>query len=110
MGAERRGAERLESQLFINIESLPLKEALGRGMRLAMNFMTPYFQNKSKWPYPRDVMYDEHWPMRQQSLLFAGLTFDRPAYLELWKTLPADSTVEEVIRNYFIRQPVLWVG
>ena len=84
-------------------------EALGRGMRLAMNFMTPYFRDKSKWPYPRDVMYDEHWPMRQQSLLFAGLALDRPADLELWKTLPADSTVEEVVRNYFIRQPVLWV-
>jgi hypothetical protein len=23
--------------------------------------------------------------------------------------LPPDSTVEEVIRNFFIRQPVLWV-
>jgi Alginate lyase len=84
-------------------------EALGRGMRLAMNFMTPYFRDKSKWPYPRDVMYDEHWPMRQQSLLFAGLALDRPADLELWKTLPPDSTVEEVIRNYFIRQPILWI-
>ncbi len=27
-----------------------------------------------------------------------------------WKKLPADSNVEEVIRNYFIRQPVLWVA
>ena len=28
---------------------------------------------------------------------------------ELWKTLKADSTLEEVIRNFFIRQSVLWV-
>ena len=47
--------------------------------------------------------------MRQCSLLFVGLAFDNPDYLELWKTLKADSTVEEVIRNFFIRQPVLWV-
>ncbi len=26
----------------------------------------------------------------------------------LWATLPADSAVEEVERNFFIRQPVLW--
>ena len=44
------------------------------------------------------------------SLLFAGLALNRPDYLELWKNLPADSNVEEVIRNFFIRQPVLWVN
>jgi hypothetical protein len=32
------------------------------------------------------------------------------AYLDVWKRLPADSTVEEVIRNFFVRQPRLWVG
>ena len=54
-------------------------------------------------------MYDDQWPMRQASLLFAGLAFGEPSYLELWKTLPADSTVDEVVRNFFVRQPVLWV-
>jgi len=53
-------------------------------------------------------MYDEHWPMRQSSLLFAGIAFRRPEYIELWKKLPADSEVEEVVRNFFVRQPVLW--
>jgi hypothetical protein len=54
-------------------------------------------------------MYDAEWPRRQNSLLFAGLALGRPEYLELWKMLPADSLVEEVLRNFFIRQPVLWV-
>jgi hypothetical protein len=27
----------------------------------------------------------------------------------LWKKLRADSTVDEVVRNFFVRQPVLWV-
>jgi hypothetical protein len=54
-------------------------------------------------------MYADDWPMRQPSLLFAGLALNRPDYLQLWQTLPADSNVEEVIRNFFIRQPVLWV-
>jgi len=48
--------------------------------------------------------------MRQSSLLFAGLALKRADYLDLWKRLPADSNVEEVIRNFFIRQPVLWVS
>jgi hypothetical protein len=47
--------------------------------------------------------------MRQSALLFAGLALDKPEYIELWKTLPADSDVDETIRNFFIRQPVLWV-
>ena len=81
----------------------------GRGMRKAMDFMTPYIRDKKTWPLPPDVMYDKEWPMRQSSLLFAGLAFRRQDYLDLWKTLPADSDVDEVIRNFFIRQPVLWV-
>ena len=80
-----------------------------RGMRKAMDFMAPYIRDKNKWPLPPDVMYDKYWPMRQSSLLFAGLAFGRQDYFDLWKTLPADSDVDEVIRNFFIRQPVLWV-
>jgi hypothetical protein len=41
-------------------------------------------------------------------LLFAGRALGKPDYLALWAGLPADSAVEEVIRNFFIRQPVLW--
>jgi hypothetical protein len=81
----------------------------GRGIRKAMAYMVPYIRNKKSWPLAADVMYDGEWPMRQSSLLFAGLALSRPEYLELWKRLPADSTVEEVIRNFFIRQPVLWL-
>jgi hypothetical protein len=82
----------------------------GRGMRRAMEYMVPFIRNKKTWPLKPDVMYDREWPMRQNSLLFAGLALQRPDYLELWKKLPADSQVEEVIRNFFIRQPVLWIS
>jgi len=47
--------------------------------------------------------------MRHPSLLFAGLALGEQEYLALWSKLPADSTVEEVIRNFFVRQPLLWV-
>jgi hypothetical protein len=82
----------------------------GRGLRRAMEFMVPYIRNKNTFPKPADVMYHDKWPMRHNSLLFGGKALDRPEYVELWKTLPGDSDVEEVIRNFFIRQPVLWIG
>ncbi|HQR33795.1 MAG TPA: alginate lyase family protein [Blastocatellia bacterium] len=80
----------------------------GRGVRKAVAFMAPYIRNKKSWPLKPDVMYDEQWPMRHSSLLFAGLAYDNGDYLALWMTLKPDSTVEEVVRNFFIRQPVLW--
>jgi hypothetical protein len=54
-------------------------------------------------------MYFDQWPMRQAALLFGGLALGESRYLEIWKRLRADSNVDEVIRNFFIRQPVLWV-
>ena len=82
----------------------------GRSVSKAMEFMVPFVRDKKSWPKAKDVMYDEEWPMRQSSLLFAGVALNRPDYIDLWKTLPADSNVEEVVRNFFIRQPVLWLN
>jgi hypothetical protein len=81
----------------------------GRGIAKAIEYMYPYIRDKKSWPKPPDVMYYEYWPMRQQALLFGGLAYRHADYLDLWKKLPADSDVDEVNRNYFIRQPVLWV-
>ncbi|MCM3903514.1 MAG: alginate lyase family protein [Pyrinomonadaceae bacterium] len=82
----------------------------GRSVSKAMEFMVPFVRDKKSWPKAKDVMYDEEWPMRQSSLLFAGVALNRNEYINLWKTLPADSAVEEVVRNFFIRQPMLWVN
>ena len=81
----------------------------GRGIAAAMDYMYPFLRDKKTWPLPADVMYFDEWPMRQNSLLFAGIALGRSQYIETWKRLPADSNVEEVIRNFFIRQPVVWL-
>jgi hypothetical protein len=81
----------------------------GRGMSRVMAYMYPFIADKKKWARKPDVMYWNEWPMRHPSLLFAGLALQRGEYTALWKRLPADSTVDEVIRNFPIRQPVLWV-
>jgi len=82
----------------------------GRGFARAMAFMFPFIADKSSWPYPHDVEYFEYWPVRQPSLLFAGIALSRPEYFKVWRRLDPDPTVEEIIRNYPIRQPLLWVG
>jgi hypothetical protein len=82
----------------------------GRGVRKAIEYMYPFILDKKKWTKPADVMYFEQWPMRQEALLFGGFAYGRNEYIDLWKKLPADSDVEETIRNYFIRQPALWVA
>ncbi len=81
----------------------------GRGMARAVAYMYPYILDKKKWPKPPDVMYFDQWPVRQPSLLFAGVALEKPEYLELWKKLDPDPKVEEVLRNWPVRQPVLWV-
>jgi hypothetical protein len=81
----------------------------GRGMARAVAWMYPYIADKSKWPKPPDVMYFDQWPVQQPSLLFAGLALDKPEYLAVWRKLPSDPKVEEVLRNWPVRQPLLWV-
>ena len=82
----------------------------GRGFAMAMAFMFRFIADKKSWPYPNDVEYFDDWPVRQPSLLFAGIALSKPEYFAVWRRLNPNPTVEEIIRNYPIRQPFLWVG
>ncbi len=75
----------------------------------AVDFMYPYIKDKSKWPYKPDVEYFDDLPNRQPSLLFAGLAYREPKYIALWRTLRPDPKTAEIIRNFPVRQPLLWV-
>lgn len=81
----------------------------GRSMKKLMAFMFPFLKDKSKWPYRHDVEYWNDFPVRQPSLLFSGLAYKQTDYIALWKTLNPDPTVPEVIRNFPVRQPLLWL-
>lgn len=81
----------------------------GINIRKALEFMYPFITAKSSWPYKQDVMFFEYYPVRQPALLFGGLAYNEKKLIELWKTLNADPANEEVIRNFPIRQPILWV-
>jgi hypothetical protein len=82
----------------------------GRGMRKALAFMYPFIRDKRAWSRPPDVMYHDQWPVRHPSLFFGGRALQEPRYLELWRTLEPDPAVDEVVRNFPIRQPLLWVS
>jgi hypothetical protein len=81
----------------------------GIGYKKAVDFMYPFIQDKGKWPYAHDVEYFSDLPNRQPSLLFAGLAYHEPKYIALWRTLPPDPRTAEIIRNFLVRQPLLWV-
>ncbi len=82
----------------------------GRGICKGASFLYPYLKDKSSWPYKKDVEHFDSWPVRSPGLLFTGLACSRAEYIALWKTLPADPTDPEIIRNYPVRQPLLWFG
>ncbi|HEY4355766.1 MAG TPA: alginate lyase family protein [Acidobacteriaceae bacterium] len=82
----------------------------GRGMCKAASFLYPYLKDKSAWPYKQDVQHWESWPVREPGLLFCGLACSKPEYIALWKTLDPDPADPEIIRNFPVRQPLLWVG
>ncbi len=81
----------------------------GRSVRKAIEYIAPYIADKSQWPFNHDVMFWEQWPVRSPVLLFGGLAYREPAWLDTWKKLEANPTNDEVLRNLPIRQPVLWV-
>ena len=82
----------------------------GRSLKKMMEFMVPFIADKSSWPFKHDVEHWDDFPVRNPALLFAGLAYDQPGYLIVWKRLNPDPTVPEVIRNFPIRQPLLWVS
>jgi hypothetical protein len=81
----------------------------GRGMRRGMEWIYPFIEQKSRWSRPPDVMYFDAWPVRQSSLIFAAMALHEEKYLDLWKKLDPDPTIDEVVRNFPVRQPILWI-
>jgi hypothetical protein len=75
----------------------------------AVDFMCPFIKDTSKWPFKQDVEYWDDLPNRQPSLLFAGMAYREPKYIALWRTLRPMPKTAEIIRNFPVRQPLLWV-
>lgn len=81
----------------------------GRSIAKAIAFMAPYVADKARWPFARDIEYWDGFPVRQPSLLFGGLALGRRDWTDLWQRLDPDPRIGEVVRNFPVRQPLLWL-
>lgn len=79
-----------------------------KSIQKGISFLYPYVVDKTTWPYKKDVMYWENWPVAHPFLLFGSLLFNQHEYYAVWKSLDHNPQVEEVIRNLPIRHPIIW--
>jgi hypothetical protein len=93
----------------VGADALTFQLPDGRSICKAAAFLYPYLKDKSAWPYRKDVEHFDALPVRSPGLLFTGLACHQEPYIALWKTMNPDPTDPEIIRNYPIRQPLLWV-
>lgn len=75
-----------------------------------IEFMFPFIVNKTSWPYTKDVMYWDEWPVAPISLLFGSKATNNSSWFDTWQKLEHFPTNEEVIRNTPIRNPLIWIN
>jgi len=80
----------------------------GKSLPKGIAFLYPYVADKSKWPYPKDVMYWDDWPVAHPFLVFGSVRFGEPRWFDTWRRLDHSPEVEEVLRNLPVRNPVIW--
>lgn len=78
-------------------------------IKKGIEFMFPFIVNKASWPYEKDVMYFDEWPVAPVSLLFGSKATNNAGWFDTWKKLEHFPTNEEVIRNTPIRNPLIWI-
>lgn len=81
----------------------------GRSIKKGIGFLYPYIKDKQSWPFPKDVMYWDNWPVAQPSLLLGAAALGEKSWLQTWTTLHHAPTEEEVIRNLPVRHPLIWL-
>jgi hypothetical protein len=81
----------------------------GKSLKKGMQYIYPFINDKTSWPFARDIYIWEEWPVRQSSLLFAGIAYGNEDYIKTFIRLPANPAHPEVIRNLPVRHPVIWL-
>lgn len=81
----------------------------GKSLKKGMEYIYPFIADKSKWPFAKDIYIWDEWPVRQSSLLFAGMAYGNINYINTYLKLPANPTHPEVIRNLPVRHPIIWL-
>lgn len=81
----------------------------GAGIQKGLDFLTPYILDKSSWPYRKDIMHFDAFPVRSSFMLFAGEALGRQELIDLFESLPLETDDEEARRNTAVRIPYLWM-
>ena len=79
-----------------------------RSIKKGIDFLYPYVSDKTRWPFKKDVMYWDEWPVAQPFLIFGAKTFENADYFSVWERLDHAPKTEEVIRNLPVRHPLIW--
>lgn len=82
----------------------------GKSLKKGISFLYPYVKAKDQWPFAKDVMYWDEWPVAHPFLVFGALRFGQQEWLNTWQSLNHAPQVEEVIRNLPVRNPVIWMN
>jgi hypothetical protein len=81
----------------------------GRSIRKGIEYLYPFVADKSKWPFPHDVMYWENWPVAHPFLVLGASRLSEKQWFTTWSSLEHFPAVEEVIRNLPVRNPLIWL-
>ena len=81
----------------------------GKSIKKGIDFLYPYIVEKNKWPYQKDVMYWDNWPVAQPFLVFGANAFADENWFKTWKELEHNPKEDEVIRNLPVRNLVICV-
>lgn len=82
----------------------------GRSIRRGIEYLYPYVADKQAWPFPKDVMYWDKWPVAHPFLVLGAVQFRNSAWFATWQRLDHAPEVEEVIRNLPVRNPLIWLN
>ncbi len=82
----------------------------GRSIQKGIAYLYPFVADKNKWPFKKDVMYWDNWPVAQPFLVFGARAFLQTEWLGTWKKLDHDPKEDEVVRNLPIRNPLIWLN
>ena len=80
----------------------------GRSIKKAIEYLFPYVADKNLWPFTKDVMYWNDWPVAQPFLLFGANAFQQNDWFSVWARLDHDPQTEEIVRNLPVRHPLIW--
>ncbi|MCF6401284.1 alginate lyase family protein [Chitinophaga filiformis] len=81
----------------------------GRSIKKGIAFLYPYIVDKGKWPYKKDVMYWDEWPVAHPSLVFGAAAYQQQEWFGTWKRLDHQPSNAEVVRNLPVRHPLIWL-